>query len=54
MDNSETKKIPIKDCPRLKHFIEQAKSYPAISVAVINAEESHVLKGMMEARPGAS
>ena len=47
---TQTKKIPIKDCPRLKHFIEQAKSYPAIPVAVINAEESHVLQGMMEAR----
>ena len=34
----------------IKPFIEQAKSHPTIPVAVINAEESHVLEGMMEAR----
>ncbi len=38
------------DCPRLKAFIEQARQYPPLPVAVVNAEESHVLQGIMEAR----
>ncbi|HEB56163.1 MAG TPA: bifunctional enoyl-CoA hydratase/phosphate acetyltransferase [Gammaproteobacteria bacterium] len=37
------------DCPRLNQFIAQARQYPAIRVAVIDAGESHVLQGMMEA-----
>ena len=39
-----------KACPRLNQFIEQARQYPPIRVAVIDAGESHVLQGMMEAR----
>ncbi len=41
---------PVKACPRLNQFIEQARQYPPIRVAVIDAGESHVLQGMMEAR----
>ena len=37
-------------CPRLNQFIEQARQYPPIRVAVIDAGENHVLQGMMEAR----
>ncbi len=38
------------DCPRLQAFIEQARQYPPLPVAVVNAEESHVLQGIMEAK----
>jgi len=34
---------------RLKQFIQQAKQKPAIRVAVIDAGESHVLEGIIEA-----
>jgi len=39
-----------RNCPRLKAFIEQARQYPPLPLAVVNAEESHVLQGTMEAR----
>jgi len=40
----------IRDCPRLQAFIEQARQYPSLRLAVVNAEETHVLQGTMEAR----
>ncbi len=36
-------------CPRLQAYLERARRYGPIPVAVVNAEESHVLQGMMEA-----
>ncbi|HHO69030.1 MAG TPA: enoyl-CoA hydratase, partial [Gammaproteobacteria bacterium] len=39
-----------RDCPHLQAYLEQARHHGPISVAVVNAEESHVLQGMMEAR----
>ena len=37
-------------CPRLQAFVEQARQFPPLPLAVINAEETHVLQGIMEAR----
>ena len=37
-------------CPRLQAYLDRARQYGPIPVAVVNAEESHVLQGMMEAR----
>ena len=45
MDTEQTR-----NCPRLEAFIEQARQYPSLPLAVVNAEESHVLQGTMEAR----
>ena len=50
MTDSDTLKQPIRNCPRLEQLLEQARPYPPIPVAVIDAVETHVLQGMMEAR----
>ncbi len=36
--------------PRLQAFVERARRFPPLAVAVVNAEERHVLQGMLEAR----
>jgi len=36
--------------PKLQVYLEQARQYAPIPVAVVNAEEKHVLQGMMEAQ----
>ncbi len=41
---------PARDFPRLRAFIDQARQYPPLSLAVVNAEETHVLQGTLEAR----
>ncbi len=40
----------IQSRPLLRAFIDRAQQFPPIHVAVVNAEEAHVLQGMMEAR----
>ncbi|VAW61863.1 Phosphate acetyltransferase [hydrothermal vent metagenome] len=50
MTEDSAQKMPLKNCPHLKQIIKQAQHFPALPVAVVNAEESHVLEGMMEAR----
>lgn len=36
--------------PRLQDLVERARAYPPLRIAVVNAEEAHVLQGMLEAR----
>ncbi len=38
-----------RDCPRLLALIERARQCPSLPLAVINAEETHVLQGTLEA-----
>jgi len=37
-------------CPRLEHFIEQARQYPPLKTAVVDAAEVHVLEGLLKAK----
>ncbi len=37
------------ECPHLQAYLSQAQQYEPVRVAVVNAEETHVLQGMMEA-----
>jgi len=36
--------------PKLEAFVDLARQYPPLPLAVVNAEETHVLQGTMEAR----
>ena len=36
--------------PRLEHFIEQARQYPPLQTAVVDAGEVHVLEGLLKAK----
>ena len=50
MTEDSTQKNLLKNYPHLKQIIKQAQHFPALPVTVVNAEESHVLEGIMEAR----